>query len=500
MKKFLLTLILTLFFIPCVKADDGIEYVEVMQQDYIAVKNVTSSTGGCLDYNCTTNGAPTDSTLKKYYYYNDIETFLKSSKNKAIFDRLYEELDSNYELNYKTNYPYKRLRVVILSTSSSKFNLGVLGLDLVVSSVNDIYSQDDNPNSSFRNTIHFYNFYNLGNYLGISSLSTGQYSPNYCYGIRGNNPGQFCPVNLFSNFPLKVGTGDFATTWFYLPLNYYASNYDYTLKNVTTHFTAYDKDKKVVFQDLTAGDVVPPLKEFPKPVNYTEVNLDNYPYVILYPKNYNSTENVEVNMKVKGMVGITPVYEYGTIQKTLVTDRCNQSFNTLTDYKLYINKSDFTNKSIFYVKECEPGSILKFDADKMNIHYITDESEENLTLTIDGQEHRIWKFSELGRTANSNEEDNFVPGSSEGFNPPAAAETGLKGAISKIIGTVVDSFKVLGDLLSGVFGAITSMFGMFTTFNGFVANLFNMLPQEFRAIALCSFTIGCLICLFKFLK
>lgn len=499
MKKLLLILILSLFFVPGVKADEGVEYVEAMQQDFIAVKNVLSHSGGCTD-SCSVSGSPTDSTLQKYYFYNDFDTFYKNTKNKAVFDRLYEELDNYYELNYKNNYPYKRLRIVILSTSSSKFNLGVLGLDLVVSSVNDIYSQNDVATSGFRNTIHLYNFYNLGNYLGITSLKTDQYTVDYCYGQSGYNPGQFCPSVLFSNFPMRVGTGDFATTWFYMPLNYYASNYDYTLKNITTHFTAYDKDKKVIFEDLTSGDIVPPLKEFPKPINYTEVNLDDYPYVILYPKNYNQTDNLEVNLKVKGMVGITPVYEYGTIQKTLVTDRCNQSFSSLTDYKLYINKSDFTNHSIFYVKECEPGTIIKFDADKMNIHYITDESEENLTLNIDGQDHKIWKFSELGNTANSNEENNFTPGSSEGFNPPGAAESGIKGAISKIINTVVDAFKMLGDLLAGVFSAITSMFGIFGTFSGFVTNLFNSLPPEFRAISIASFTICCLICIFKFLK
>lgn len=205
----------------------------------------------------------------------------------------------------------------------------------------------------------------------------------------------------------------------------------------------------------------------------TEVNLDNYEYVLLYPKDTTKKDAYDVNFQVKGMIGITPIYEYGTVEKTEISDRCNISYSEYTDYRLYILKSDLQNNAVYAIKSCQEGSSFKFKNSDFLIFYVTEDNKDDPTITIGNQIYHTIPFDKLSNSANQNEENNFIPGES-GFS----------------LSSIVDN---LSSTLDGIWSS-------FTTFMGFVTKIFNTLPIEFRTIAITSFSVGCVLGLIKIIK
>lgn len=213
---------------------------------------------------------------------------------------------------------------------------------------------------------------------------------------------------------------------------------------------------------------------------YTEVNLDNYEYVLLSLKDYNQTEAFQTNLQIKGQVGITPIYNFGQTSKDAVTgvqvqDRCNLNYSEYTSYPFYIIQSDLQNNAIYAVKECSENSSFKFDNTVFDITYITQENEENPTVTIDGKTYNVIPYDELPSTATKNEEDNYIPGESG-----SATDTG---GIDSAIKNVQES--------------LSQMWNTFSYFTDFVGQLFSSLPSEIRTVLLSAFIVGIVIGLIK---
>lgn len=451
MKKILLILLLSVFLIPTVKAEESFTTIEASMLDYIPFKDLSGFTGCYSDTNC-----PVVSNMRDLYLYNDFKSFYKDPKNKSIFDELYLNILDYYKLHYEQSYPYYFISVVILSTSSSEFRLNTLAIKLTYNRTSNFYQGNDKYS--------IYNLYSLGNNFPINE--SGDYT-----GIPDFNPDNFAVKNLFNNgFPLKVGYGDFASSWFYTPLYYFQSNFDWILANTTTVFKTYDKDNNLIF-DITSGDIVPPFRNNSPLVSYTLVDLNDYEYVILSLKDYEQKEAFTSNLRVKGMIGITPVYEFGTIEKNDVTDRCNNSFSDLTDYTLYILENDLINNAIYYVKACEKDSLLEFDNTTFNVTYVTSENKDNPVISFGGVDYNVIPFDKLTTTANSNEENNFVPGANTEFKP----------------------FEAVADYVSSFWNALT-------TFMGLVTKFFNTLPIEIRAISITAFTTALTLGVIKFIK
>ena len=207
---------------------------------------------------------------------------------------------------------------------------------------------------------------------------------------------------------------------------------------------------------------------------YTEVNLNNYHYVILSLKNYGRSQAYDVPLKVKGMIGITPVYNYGTIEKENITDRCNISYSDYTDYRLYILEQDLQNNAVYAVKSCENGSSFKFKNSDFNITYVTDDNVNDPVVTIDGVDYHTIPFDNLSVTANSNEENNFIPGESKQV-------------------TFSDVVSNITDTLGGLWNTLSAFMTLVTRF-------FRTLPSEFQTIAITSFTVMCTIGVIKFIR
>ncbi len=213
--------------------------------------------------------------------------------------------------------------------------------------------------------------------------------------------------------------------------------------------------------------------------NFTTVNLDKYEYVILNLKDYNQKNAFNTNLKVKGSIGITPIYNFGQTAKddimgSKVQDRCNLSYKDYTDYRLSILKQDLQNNSFYVVKGCEVGSSFKFDNTIFDITYVDEKNKFDPIVSIGGKDYHVIPFDKLPSSANKNEEENYVPGESERF-------------------ALLDKLDFLINNLNRVWDA-------FTSFMSFVGKMFSTLPDEFKAIAISSFTIGCTLMIFKIIK
>ena len=134
MKKILLILLFTIFFIPNVDADTYTTY-EAMYQDYIPFNNFTFYNGQHSEY------------FSDGYIYSNFDRFYQSAENKSIFNTLYYQL-INFRNNYVDieKYPKYRVSVIIKSTTSSAFKLNAVMLNLY------IYDNSDETIITLRNS------------------------------------------------------------------------------------------------------------------------------------------------------------------------------------------------------------------------------------------------------------------------------------------------------------------------------------------------------------
>ena len=278
---------------------------------------------------------------------------------------------------------------------------------------------------------------------------------------------------------------------FYL---FYDSNYNFINEGNYVFQGFYDNEGEQDYDNMLqvhSGDTMPKIKDLMQYNSwseyennhlegYTEVNLDNYEYVLLSLKNYNQTEAFQTNLQVKGQIGITPIYNFGQTSKDSITgvqvqDRCNVNYENYTNYPFYIIQSDLQNNAIYAVKECNQGSSFKFDNSIFNITYITAENEENPTITINGTTYNVIPYGDLPSTATKNEEDNYIPGESGSATDTGGLDSAIKNTQQKM----------------------SEIWNTFTYFTAFVGQIFSSLPGEVQTILLSAFTVGIILGLIK---
>ena len=441
MKKFILiiTLILTLFsFSYDVKAD--VLDVDLSLVKFVPFNDVSGL--GCYE---------------DVYYYNDFEAFISDSRNKEIFDTLYDDLKNYYDENFKEEYPYYTLSVSLASNSSSKFDLNTVSL------VMKLESFEDDPH---------YKYISADYYDGTYSVFDSTAPVCHSYHIT---------THSFIPFTRAVRSSFYV----YTPLSLFETNYDHYFSDRWGDDVTINLYKdNILDSTYVKGDLLPVYFEngYDSVVEskYTTVNLDDYYYVLLNLKDYSKKEAFNTNLQVKGMIGITPIYNYGTVSKdeiigNKVEDRCNLSYDDFTSYRLSILKSDLLNNSIYAVKSCKDNSSFKFDNTIFDITYVTDENKDDPIVTIDGKEYHTIPYDNLPSSATKNEEENYVPGESQNFGDIAG----------NVISKPLDFFKSIAS-------AITSFFGIITSFLSF-------LPIELRSFLYFSFVIAIVLGILKIL-
>ena len=401
----------------------------------------------------------------KFENYDVFKDFLNLKHNREIYKNLYNDLLEYYNSNYKQTYPYFICQLDY-SLDSENGAIYTLTFDMFSTPIHvEIYTgvNDGQLKASDSENAFLFSTYKEKDttYISPQFSNTGNSPVHYGFqGVYGSTGSFYENFMISSNFDLVFQLKDNST----VTINNFRDKGTVTFENNDTFPFLYSSEN--IFDNLATS-------------NLTTVNLDNYEYVILNLKDYNQDKAFNTNLKVKGSIGITPIYNFGQTAKddimgSKVQDRCNVKYNDYTDYRLSILKQDLQNNSFYVVKGCEVGSSFKFDNTIFDITYVDENNKSDPIVSIGGKDYHVIPFEKLPSSANKNEEENYVPGESERF-------------------ALLDKLDFLINNLNRVWDA-------FTSFMGFVGKMFSTLPDEFKAIAISSFTIGCTLMIFKIIK
>lgn len=387
-------------------------------------------------------------------------------ENKDIFEEQANQFVEYYNTNLKNNYGYYTIFYSTVSNGTTAYT----GLCMRVS-----------------NSIKFESYIlsnnNYGYVLALSNSSLFAIDNNQITRLESNISNY---AVLFQFNPDLTSSSSFSFIYdanFPILYNKNLITQVEALKNLsidTLEITNFYSNSSIIINHNENIPLLKDLLEYDSFVDYEankkgyiEVNLDNYEYVILNLKDYSKKEAFETNLQVKGSIGITPVYNYGQVEKSEVTDRCNLSYSSFTDYRFFILKNDLTNNAFYIAKACEENSSFRFDSNIFDITYVTTENVDDPVVTFGGVEYHTIPFNKLSNSANQNEQNNFIPGESG---------SSLTGIIDNI-----------SDFTSDIWNAISSFMGLVTKF-------FNTLPEEFRYLSITSFTVLAVIAIIKFIR
>ena len=294
----------------------------VMLMTFMSLANVNADT---ITYEYLETGYGKLYSTQGYSWFN-MDSFSQEFTQYSQYnlDELYKSAIEYYN-DVSNEYPYYSMSVILSGTKSSG-SVVSSGLMLYLNLSTSIPTVSNLRNSCSKSVQFLYN----GDSYSVGDGAT--YCHPYSYGFD----------NLFNDISSDTNEGPY-----YNPLFYYKSNFD----------LVFDLDDTYVVNDyygetltFNKGDVISTYYDSTIASKYTEVNLDNYEYVILNLKDYANKDAFSSNLQVKGMIGITPVYEFGTVEKEMITDRCNISYADYTDYRLYILKNDLINNSVNYLR------------------------------------------------------------------------------------------------------------------------------------------------------
>lgn len=288
----------------------------------------------------------------------------------------------------------------------------------------------------------------------------------------------FSDLNIFDDYNLSNS----GVKSVYLSTLYYDSNFDLPFGLEDTIYNV-KKENDILFTLSNKTDVVPTYKDKfvdKTDLNYVEVDLNSYPYIILSLKDYSKTEEFSTINYVKGQYCLTSVYNYGSTEKKDIIEgsknkRCSLYYDNYTPIRTYILNSDLKNNAIYYLKayDTTKENKVKIDTSVFNIHYVSEEEKNNPIITINGKKHTPKSYDELTDTATKSEDENYVDGASEEFS------------ITDIFSAPLEFFKKIINAIS--------------EFNGLIKELFSFLPDEFLVFLLAAFALLVVVAIVKIL-
>lgn len=288
----------------------------------------------------------------------------------------------------------------------------------------------------------------------------------------------FSDLNIFDDYNLSNS----GVKSVYLSTLYYDSNFDLPFGLEDTIYNV-KKENDILFTLSNKTDVVPTYKDKfvdKTDLNYVEVDLNSYPYIILSLKDYSKTEEFSTINYVKGQYCLTSVYNYGSTEKKDIIEgsknkRCSLYYDNYTPIRTYILNSDLKNNAIYYLKayDTTKENKVKIDTSIFNIHYVSEEEKNNPIITINGKKHTPKSYDELTDTATKSEDENYADGASEEFS------------ITDIFSAPLEFFKKIINAIS--------------EFNGLIKELFSFLPDEFLAFLLAVFALLVVVAIVKIL-
>ena len=286
----------------------------------------------------------------------------------------------------------------------------------------------------------------------------------------------FSDLNIFDDYNLSNS----GVKSVYLSTLYYDSNFDLPFGLEDTIYNV-KKENDILFTLSNKTDVVPTYKDKfvdKTDLNYVEVDLNSYPYIILSLKDYSKTEEFSTINYVKGQYCLTSVYNYGSTEKKDIIEgsknkRCSLYYDNYTPIRTYILNSDLKNNAIYYLKayDTTKENKVKIDTSIFNIHYVSEEEKDNPIITINGKKHTPKSYDELTDTATKSEDENYADGASEEF-------------------TFSDIFTAPLEFLKTIWNSITQFFQLINQF-------ISLLPETLQAFLYMSFMLAIILGLIK---
>ena len=422
-----------------------------------------------------------DIVSRDYYLFENDSTFFNNFDYSSEFiDIFSKQLIAEWEKKYKEDWPYYYISIIrVYNNDSVDFGirLGMLKAIPVLSTDNvGIFRFGTFESKSYPGLFMYfkgsslvseeYNGINSSPYLSWVSCSTGGYV-NQC-----------ATENIAYNYYL---------------FSYYDSNFD-MLSGFDFNFIVKDIDGTELFS-FNKGSIIPTYKSKfinKTDLNYTEINLNNYPYIALSLKDYSKTEEFNSMTYVKGQYCLTSVYNYGLIERKDILvgtqmQRCSLYYDEYTPIRTYILKSDLENHSIYYLKAYDTSkeNKIKVDTSVFNIHYITEEEKDNPIITIDGKKYTTIPYDELTDTATKSEDENYASGGS--------CAVGDFNCTSSLVGSTFswsDIFTSPLDFLKNIWTSISQVFVIITYF-------ISLLPTTLQYFFYVSFTLVIILGIIK---
>ena len=423
------------------------------------VGNVKAETKEFEFYNVKFNGyAETQMTPINVY----------SLVNQDILDNMEQKMVEYWKDNVKSHHPYYYISLSYFSASTSgvgfeKVQMRLTAFDAIPIDYTSLVSMSCNYNDYKDSSISLEDKVQLTYYY--------DYYDNDYHGYNGSPYGLYCDTNnLFSSSTDSNR---------YLPLFYYSSNYDQPFGLDDTYVV---KSGDETLFTLNKQDYIPTYKNKfidRTDLNYVEVDLNSYPYIILSLKDYSKTEEFSVINYVKGEYCLSAAYDYGLKTKedydSVVSDVCSPYYDVYTPVRTYVLKSDLTNHAIYYLKahDTTKENKVKIDTSVFNIHYISEEEKDNPIITINGKKYSPKSYDNLPSNSIKNTEEENWPGKSEEFS-------------------ITDIFTAPLEFFKKIINAISE-------FNGLIKELFSFLPDEFLAFLLAAFALLVVVAIVKIL-
>lgn len=399
---------------------------------------------------------------KEFDFLNDDLSKVYSIVTQDVLDNMEQKMVEYWEDNVKSHHPYYFISIKYMSASTSGYNVERVRMSLTAFKAipidyTSLVSMSCDYNDYKNSSISIEDKVQLTYYL--DSLANG--------GVT--NQGK--PYGLYCDNMSIFGT-------MYGPLNYYSSNYDQPFGLDDTYVV---KNGDETLFTLNKQDYIPTYKDKfidRTDLNYVEVDLNSYPYIILSLKDYSKTEEFSTINYVKGQYCLTSVYNYGSTEKKDIiegskTKRCSLYYDNYTPIRTYILNSDLKNNAIYYLKayDTTKENKVKIDTSVFNIHYISEEEKDNPIITINGKKHTPKSYDELTDTATKSEDENYADGASEKF-------------------TFSDIFTAPLDFLKTIWNSITQFFQVINQF-------ISLLPETLQAFLYMSFMLAIILGLIK---
>lgn len=424
------------------------------------VSNVKAETKEFEFYNVEYNGF-TDSQVTPINVYSLV--------NQNILDNMEQKMVEYWEKNVKSHHPYYYISLTYFEAYSYSQNATAPMVRMSLTAFNAIpidytslvsmscnYKDYKDSSISIEDKIqltYYYDYYN-----------------NDYHGYNGDPYGLYCDTNF-----LFHSTTDFNR---YLSLFYYSSNYNQPFGLDDTYVV---KNGDEILFTLNKQDYIPTYKDKfidRTDLNYVEVDLNTYPYIILSLKDYSKTEEFSTINYVKGQYCLTSVYNYGSTEKKDIIEgsknkRCSLYYDNYTPIRTYILNSDLKNNAIYYLKayDTTKENKVKIDTSVFNIHYVSEEEKNNPIITINGKKHTPKSYDELTDTATKSEDENYADGASEKF-------------------TFSDIFTAPLEFLKTIWNSITQFFQVINQF-------ISLLPETLQAFLYMSFMLAIILGLIK---